>query len=294
MLVDPLLRRFVVMSGGHWTLPTGSPAIRLKNKKKTSEYRDDLLEGSSFLFGDVPIPVTAADQSIRTVYVRYLPFEVTDCVVKSAFESFGVVHSVHPCFFRDFPSVVNGTRRLVMSSVALFHRLCPWLSFLCVCSMPASLLPVPFVMNPVICLGSVLFRVCACVASSKVTWPETVRRPGAPPVPIHLFLCLFRLLLVLLSPCPLTLNFVPLCLFHPLPLTRLPFHRLCLPSPLQFCLFLPLSFLFQFLLLLLCLHLFHPCCLFQSLCLHPRNPLLFRFLCLFVPLLLWIKMFPCP
>ena len=34
MLVHPLLRRFVVMSGGHWTFPTGGPAIRLKNKKK--------------------------------------------------------------------------------------------------------------------------------------------------------------------------------------------------------------------------------------------------------------------
>ena len=81
----------------------------------TSEYRDDLLEGSSFLFGDVSIPVTAADQSIRSVFVRDLPFEVADCVVKSAFESFGVVHSVHPCFLREFPSVANGTRRLVMS-----------------------------------------------------------------------------------------------------------------------------------------------------------------------------------
>ena len=35
MLVHPLLRRFVVMSGGHCTLPTGGPAIRLK--KKTDE-----------------------------------------------------------------------------------------------------------------------------------------------------------------------------------------------------------------------------------------------------------------
>ena len=37
MLVHPLLRRFVVMSGGHCTFPTGGPAIRLKNKKKTDE-----------------------------------------------------------------------------------------------------------------------------------------------------------------------------------------------------------------------------------------------------------------
>ena len=82
---------------------------------KTAEYRDGLLEGSTFLFGDVPIPVTAADQPIRSVFVRDLPFEVPDCDVKSAFESFGVVLSIHQCFFRDFPSVANGTRRLVMS-----------------------------------------------------------------------------------------------------------------------------------------------------------------------------------
>ena len=50
---------------------------------KTAEYRDDLLEGSTLLFGDVPIPVTAADQPIRSVFVRDLPFEVPDCDVKS-------------------------------------------------------------------------------------------------------------------------------------------------------------------------------------------------------------------
>ena len=82
---------------------------------KTAEYPDDLLEGSTFLFGDVPIPVTAADQPIRSVFVRDLPFKVPDCDVKSALESFGVFLSVHQCFFRDFPSVANGTCRLVMS-----------------------------------------------------------------------------------------------------------------------------------------------------------------------------------
>ena len=82
---------------------------------KTAEYLDDLLEGSTFFFGDVPIPVTSADQPIRSVFVRGLPFEVPDCDVKSLFESFGVVLSVHQCFFRDFLSVANGARRLVMS-----------------------------------------------------------------------------------------------------------------------------------------------------------------------------------
>ena len=33
MLVHTLLRRLVVMSGGHCTLPTGDPTIRLKSKK---------------------------------------------------------------------------------------------------------------------------------------------------------------------------------------------------------------------------------------------------------------------
>ena len=75
---------------------------RVRVTCKTAEYRDDLLEGSTFLFGAVPIPVTAADQNIRFVFVRDLPFEVPDDDVKSVFERFGVVHSISPCFFRDF------------------------------------------------------------------------------------------------------------------------------------------------------------------------------------------------
>ena len=49
------------------------------------------------------------------MFVRDLPVVVPDVDVKSVFEYFGVVYSVHPCFFREFPSVGNGTRRLVMS-----------------------------------------------------------------------------------------------------------------------------------------------------------------------------------
>ena len=88
---------------------------RVRVAAKTAEYRDELLEGSTFLYGDVSVPVTAADQYIRPVFVRDLPVELSDDDVKCAFESFGVVHSVHQCFFRDFPSIANGTRRLVVS-----------------------------------------------------------------------------------------------------------------------------------------------------------------------------------
>ena len=160
---------------------------RVRVTTKTLDYRDEVLEGSTFLFGDVPIPVTAADQPLRSVFVRELPVEVPDVDVKSVFESFGVIHSVHPCFFREFPSVANGTRRLVMS----FRRLCPCLTSLCVFSMLVSVLRVLSAMNPVTCLGTALSRVCACAASSRVTWPEIVRSPGVRPLPV--LLCLLRL-----------------------------------------------------------------------------------------------------
>ena len=115
---------------------------RVRVTCKTAEYRDDLLEGSTFLFGDVPIPVTAADQNIRFVFVRDLPFEVPDDDVKSVFERFGVVHSMSPCFFRDFPSVSNGTRRLVMS----FREAIP--SFVSVADFPVRVFHAG---QPVIC-----------------------------------------------------------------------------------------------------------------------------------------------
>ena len=88
---------------------------RVRVTAKTAELRDELLEGSTLLYGDVSVPVTAADQHIYPVFVHDLPVELSDDDVKCAFKSFGVVHSVHQCFFRDFPSITNGTRRLIMS-----------------------------------------------------------------------------------------------------------------------------------------------------------------------------------
>ena len=87
---------------------------RVRVTLKSTEYRDELLRGSSFLFGDVPIPVTVRDVILRSVYVRDLPFEVPDLDVQAVFQSFGVVYSVRPCFFRVFPSVANGARVLLM------------------------------------------------------------------------------------------------------------------------------------------------------------------------------------
>ena len=88
---------------------------RVRVTLKCAEYRNELLRESSFLFGEVSVPVTVSDAVIRSVYVRDLPFEVPDANVQDVFQSFGVVHSVRPCYFRDFPSVANGTRILLMS-----------------------------------------------------------------------------------------------------------------------------------------------------------------------------------
>ena len=82
---------------------------------KSADLRNELLRESSFLFGDVRIPVTASDAAIRSVFVRDLPVEVSDVDVQAVFEPFGVVHSIRPQFHRDFPSVANGTRILLMS-----------------------------------------------------------------------------------------------------------------------------------------------------------------------------------
>ena len=84
-----------------------------------------------FLFGDVPIPVTAADQPLRSVFVRDLPVEVPDLDVKSVFESSGV----HPCFFREFPSIANVTCRLVMSFRGSIPSSVSVFDFPCVFSM---------------------------------------------------------------------------------------------------------------------------------------------------------------
>ena len=225
---------------------------RVRVTCKTAEYRDNLLEGSTFLFGDVPIPVTAADQSIRFVFVRDLPFEVPEDDVKSIFERFGVVHSICPCFFRDFPSVSNGTR-LVMSfreaiplsasvadfPVRVFHagqpvicsfchesghppRACPFSGLCLRCKQPGHV-----ARNCTQAWGS---------SSSNV------------PVPVSS------------SSTPVSISIEPSV--SSTALLRLPF---------QFRPFLPLPLLLQFLLLPLCLHLFHPCFLFQCpLCLcHP-------------------------
>ena len=81
---------------------------------RSSAYREELLS-SDFMFEDTPIPVTPADHPTISVYLRDLPIEISDDSVRSALESFGYVFSVRSTVYKDFPSIRNGTRVLLMS-----------------------------------------------------------------------------------------------------------------------------------------------------------------------------------
>ena len=81
---------------------------------RSSAYREELLS-SDFMFEDTPIPVTPADRPTISVYLRDLPIEISDDSVRSALESFGDVFSVRSTVYKDFPSIRNGTRALLMS-----------------------------------------------------------------------------------------------------------------------------------------------------------------------------------
>ena len=78
---------------------------------KTVAYQDELLRESLFRYGDIEVPVSAADAVPRLVYVHDLPFEVPDADVVSVLKAFGVVLSIRP---KNFPSVANITRVLRM------------------------------------------------------------------------------------------------------------------------------------------------------------------------------------
>ena len=177
-------------------------------------------------------------------------------------------------------------------SVVLFRHLYQWLSFLCVCFILVSLLPVQYVVTPVICPGPVLFRVCTCAVNSQVTWPEIVRRLGVRlvPVPLCLYHPLFQHLYQYLYHLPF------LKLFIRLHLCRLPYH--CPHPSLHFR---PLLFYPHCRSFLQCLR---QLCLLMSLLRMERSPILcphrlrslspLRQLCFRLFLFPFLSRFQCP
>ena len=78
-----------------------------------------------------------------------------------------VFKSICHRFFRDFPSVADGTHVLLMSFQVPQYPV--W------CGTLVNLLSVPCAVNLVICPRLALPRVCDCTVNSWVTWSGNVR-----------------------------------------------------------------------------------------------------------------------
>ena len=70
---------------------------------------------SEFRFEDTVVPVTPADCVAKSVYVRDLPFEVSDKSTVSVFSTSGKVYSVKSVYHKEFPAICTGTRTVLMS-----------------------------------------------------------------------------------------------------------------------------------------------------------------------------------
>ena len=142
---------------------------RIRVTVRSEAYREDLLS-SEFRLKDTVVPVTPADCVAKSVYVRDLPFEVSDKSIVSVFFTYGKVYSVKSVYYNEFSAICTGTRIVLMSvnnpvlSVVNVH------GFECRVWCPG---------RPAIYPGPVHSRAFAGVASSPVTWLVSVGRPGA-------------------------------------------------------------------------------------------------------------------
>ena len=68
-----------------------------------------------FRFENTVVPVTPADCVVKSVYVRDLPFEVSDESIVSVFSTYGKVYSVKSVYHKKFPAICTGTRTVLMS-----------------------------------------------------------------------------------------------------------------------------------------------------------------------------------
>ena len=56
------------------------------------------------------VPVTPADCVVKSVYVRDIPFEVSDESIVSVLSTYGKVYSVKSVYHKEFPAICTGTR----------------------------------------------------------------------------------------------------------------------------------------------------------------------------------------
>ena len=89
-------------------------AMQFRVTVRSEAYREDLLS-SKFRFENTVVPVSPADCVVKSVYVRDLPFEVSDESIVSVFSTYGKVYSVKSVYHKDFPAICTGTRTVLMS-----------------------------------------------------------------------------------------------------------------------------------------------------------------------------------
>mgnify|MGYP000070199704 CR=1 FL=1 len=87
---------------------------RVRVTVRSEAYRENLLS-SKFSFENTVVPVTPADCVVKSVYVRDLPFEVSDESIVSVFSTYGKVYSVKSVYHKEFPAICTGTRTVLMS-----------------------------------------------------------------------------------------------------------------------------------------------------------------------------------
>ena len=88
--------------------------VRALHEKEIEAYREVLLS-SEFRFEDTVVPVTPGDCVAKAVYVRDLPFEVSDESIVSVFSTYGKVYSVKSVYHKESPAICTGTRTVLMS-----------------------------------------------------------------------------------------------------------------------------------------------------------------------------------
>ena len=80
---------------------------RVRVTVRSEAYREDLLS-SEFRFEDTVVPVTPADCVAKSVYVRDLPFEVSDESIVSVSSTYDKVYSVKSVYHKEFPARLSG------------------------------------------------------------------------------------------------------------------------------------------------------------------------------------------
>ena len=87
---------------------------RVRVTVRSQAYREDLLS-SEFRFEDTVVRFTPADCDAKSVYVRDLPYEVSDESIVSVFSTYGKVYCVKSVYHKEFPAICTGTRTVLMS-----------------------------------------------------------------------------------------------------------------------------------------------------------------------------------